>query len=107
MAAAAEAHDVIVVGTIDANDAQKRLVRVLLGAIPDRARTVVTVSLRTPYDLAGYPEASIHLAAYGIHPPTMAALVDAILGLAPINGRLPVAIPGLYRVGHGLLRARR
>jgi beta-N-acetylhexosaminidase len=97
-------HDVVVVGTIDANDAQKQLVRILVGTDPSRDRPVVTVALRTPYDLAGYAEASTHLAAYGIHPPTMAALVDALLGLAPISGRLPVAIPGLYPIGHGLMK---
>jgi beta-N-acetylhexosaminidase len=102
--AAAQSHDVVIVGTIDANDAQKRLVRLLLGGEEGMDRTVITVSLRTPYDLVGYPEASTHLAAYGIHPPTMTALVDALLGLAPVSGRLPVAIPGLYPIGHGLAR---
>jgi beta-N-acetylhexosaminidase len=102
--AAAMAHDVVVVGTIDANDGQKQLVQTLVGADLNRGRSVVTVALRTPYDLAGYAGASTHLAAYGIHPPTMAALVDALLGLAPISGRLPVAIPGLYPIGHGLMK---
>jgi beta-N-acetylhexosaminidase len=102
--AAAESHDVVVVGTIDANDAQKHLVRLLVGGGAGTERTLITVSLRTPYDLAGYPEAVTHLAAYGIHPPTMTALVDALLGLTPISGHLPVAIPGLYPVGHGLMR---
>jgi beta-N-acetylhexosaminidase len=102
--ATAESHDVVIVGTIDANDAQKRLVRLLLGGEGGMDRTVITVSLRTPYDLAGYSEAPTHLAAYGIHPPTMTALVDALLGLAPVSGRLPVAIPGLYPIGHGLTR---
>ena len=103
--AASMTHDVVVVGTIDANEGQKQLVQTLAGADISRGRPVVTVALRTPYDLAGYPGASTHLAAYGIHPPTMAALVDALLGLAPISGRLPVAIPGLYPIGHGLMKA--
>jgi beta-N-acetylhexosaminidase len=102
--AATESHDVVIVGTIDANEPQKDLVRALGVGRGSVDRTLVTVSLRTPYDLAGYPEASTHLAAYGIHPPTMTALVDALLGRAPISGRLPVAIPGLYPVGHGLTR---
>jgi beta-N-acetylhexosaminidase len=79
-------------------------VRLLVGGGAGNERTLITVSLRTPYDLAGYPEAATHLAAYGIHPPTMTALVDALFGLTPISGHLPVAIPGLYPVGHGLMR---
>jgi beta-N-acetylhexosaminidase len=102
--AAADAHDVIVVGTIDANDAQSRLVRLLIGPEGARHRRVVTVSLRTPYDLASYPQASVHLACYGIHPPTMAALADAFFGRSAITGRLPVAIPDLYPIGHSLTR---
>jgi beta-N-acetylhexosaminidase len=79
------------------------MIRELMGKAAD-PRRVITVALRTPYDLAGYQEAPTYLASYGIHPPTMSALVDALLGLAPISGRLPVAIPGLYPIGHGLMR---
>ncbi len=101
--AAAAVHDVVVVGTIDAGSAQKTLVKALVGSRTD-SRPVVTVALRTPYDLSGYPEAGTHVATYGIHPPTMAALADALFGFAPMPGRLPVAIPGLYPIGHGLIK---
>ena len=46
-------------------------------------RPTVTVALRTPFDLAAYPAAPCHVAAYGILPPTLAALADAIAGAAP------------------------
>ena len=101
--AAAAVHDVVVVGTIDAGSAQKTLVKALVASRTD-SRPVVTVALRTPYDLSGYPEAGTHVATYGIHPPTMAALADALFGYAPMPGRLPVAIPGLYPIGHGLIK---
>ncbi len=32
----------------------------------------------------------------------MDALVGALLGDVPFQGRLPVSIPGLYAAGHGL-----
>ena len=102
--AAATAHDVVIVGTIDASPAQIRLVRALVGHGTE-PRRVVTVALRTPYDLCGYPGAGTHVATYGIHPPTMAALADALFGHTPMTGRLPVAIPGLYDIGHGLINA--
>ena len=103
---AAAAHDVVIVGTIDASPAQNRMVHGLLGSATDLRLPVVTVALRTPYDLSGYPQAKTHVATYGIHPPSMTALADAVLGHASMPGRLPVAIPGLYGIGHGLIRTR-
>jgi beta-N-acetylhexosaminidase len=98
----AREHDLVVIGTIDAGHSQAALVADLLGTgVP-----VVAVALRTPYDLARYPAAPAYLCSYGILPPTMDALADALFG-APISGRLPVAIPGLYPIGHGLRRNQR
>ena len=61
--------DVVVVGTIaaSADPAQVRLVEALL----ETGRPVVTVALRTPWDLDAYPRARTHVAAYGILPPTL------------------------------------
>jgi beta-N-acetylhexosaminidase len=92
-------HDFVVVGTIDAGPSQAELVEsVLTTGVP-----AITVALRTPYDLARYPTAPVHLCTYGILPPTMDALAAALFG-ARIEGRLPVSIPGLYPIGHGLTR---
>jgi N-acetylglucosamine-6-phosphate deacetylase len=54
---------------------------------------VVTVALRTPWDLSAYPEAGTHLCTYGLHPPPLRALARTLVtGDAP--GRLPVAAGG-------------
>jgi beta-N-acetylhexosaminidase len=89
--AAAAGASVSVVGTIaaSADAAQAALVDALL----DAGRPVVTVSLRTPWDLASYPRAGTHVAAYGILPPTLAALAATLFGEQPFRGRLPVALP--------------
>ena len=99
VAAVAE-HDLVIVGTISAHldPWQLELVEELLG----RSQAVVTVALRTPYDLPGHPAASTHVCAYGVLPPTMEALADALFGHIPFQGRLPVAIADLYAAGHGL-----
>jgi beta-N-acetylhexosaminidase len=90
-AVAARARDahVVVVGTISASadPAQVRLVEALL----DAGRPVVTVALRTPWDLASYPRSRTHVVAYGILPPTLEALAGALFGAIPFRGRLPVA----------------
>jgi beta-N-acetylhexosaminidase len=82
--------------TIDATDAQTRLVKELLQG-PAR---VITVAGRTPYDLVQYPGAAVHICTYGILEPTLRALVDGLAGARQFSGRLPVAIPGLYVRGH-------
>ena len=67
----------------------------------------VTVSLRTPWDLAHYPEAGTHLCAWSVVPAATDALAAALLGSAPMPGRLPAPVPGLYPVGHQLEVATR
>lgn len=96
--AVAESADIVVVGTISAGPEQADLVNALLAT---DAR-VVTVAIRTPFDLAAYPRAITHLCTYSIHRPSMDALASVLFGAAPALGRLPVAIPGLYPRGHGL-----
>jgi beta-N-acetylhexosaminidase len=92
--------DLVVLGTIAASmdPGQAALANALLGTgVP-----IVTIALRAPYDLASYPSSATHLCSYGILPPTMDALGDALFGQLSLVGRLPVAIPGLYERGHGL-----
>lgn len=95
---AAEGHDVIVVGTVNAAPGQGELVAALLAI----GKPVITVALRTPYDLAVYPQSATHVCTYGGHLPSLEALTAAVFGDRPFRGRLPAAIPGLYPPGHGI-----
>jgi beta-N-acetylhexosaminidase len=85
--------EAIVVGTLSAapGSAQADLVDALLGT----GRPVVTVALRTPWDLAAYPGAGTHVATYSILPESMDALAASLFGEAGFPGRLPVdlAVP--------------
>jgi beta-N-acetylhexosaminidase len=88
----------VVVGTISAEmqPSQAVLVRAILATgVP-----TVTVALRTPWDLAAYAEAGTHVCAWSIVPAAVEALAAALLGTAPMPGRLPAPVPGLYPVGH-------
>ncbi len=87
--------DVIVVGTISAGHGspQAELVEVLAST----GRPLVTVALRTPWDLAAYPGARTHVATYSILPESMEALAAALFGAAggpaaAFPGRLPVRL---------------
>jgi beta-N-acetylhexosaminidase len=101
--AAAASCSLVVVGTIatGVQPAQARLVTALLQA----GTPVVSVALRTPYDLVDYPAARTHLCTYALVPAALAALADVLFGRLPIRGRLPVPLPGLYPRGHGLCSA--
>ena len=93
-------YDLLIVGTISAsmNEAQAAMVNALL----DLDMPVVTVAMRTPYDISVYPEAKTHLCTYSILPPSMKALAKALWGEIETQGKLPVTIAGHYSFGHGL-----
>jgi beta-N-acetylhexosaminidase len=90
----------VVVVTLATNvqPSQARLVEAVLAT----GTPTVTVAMRTPYDLADYPAAGTHLCTYAIVPASVEALADVLFGHAPVRGRLPVDIPGLYPRGHGM-----
>jgi beta-N-acetylhexosaminidase len=91
-----------VLGTI-ATNAQPAQARLAEAVLSTRVPTV-SVALRTPYDLADYPAARTYVCAWSIVPASLAALSDGLFGVVPMTGRLPVPIPGLDGVGHGLGR---
>jgi beta-N-acetylhexosaminidase len=102
--AAAGRYDAIVVGTISAarGSPQAGLVAGLLAT----GRPVVTVALRTPWDLGAYPGATTHVCTYSILPESMEALGAALFGAGArggtsFPGRLPVTIEGVARRGQG------
>jgi beta-N-acetylhexosaminidase len=92
-------HDLIIIDTIDANPRQAQLVDAMLATgIP-----TVVVAMRTPYDLSRFHQAPTYVCSYGILPPTMKALAQALFN-GEMMGKLPAAIPGLYPVGHSAER---
>jgi beta-N-acetylhexosaminidase len=99
---AVRGYDLVVVGTTAAllEQGQAALVEALLSLrVP-----LVTVALRTPFDLAAYPGSRTHVSTYGILQPSLDGLADGLFGAAGFRGRLPAAIPDLYPTGHGILR---
>ena len=75
----------------------------LVKAIVQTGIPCVVAALRMPYDLAAFPDAPTFVCTYSILEPSMRALAQALTGIIPFKGRLPVTIPGLYTAGHGLV----
>lgn len=96
-------YDAIVVGTISATPGSTQAV--LVDGLLATGRAVVTVAMRTPWDLAAYPAARTHVCTYSILPESLAALASAAFGASsstPFPGRLPVSIEGIAARGDGL-----
>jgi beta-N-acetylhexosaminidase len=96
--ASSSAASVVIVGTVDArwHPGQVRLVNALA------SRPLVVVALGAPYDLMSFPNVPTYLATYGDVPVSLDALAQVLFGLSKPRGRLPVELPGLYSLGHGM-----
>ncbi len=74
------------------------------GAVERRVPMVATI-FGNPYAAAAVPELPAVLLTYDFYDRPEMSAVRALAGEAPIGGRLPIALPGLFPVGHGLDRA--
>jgi len=97
----ASEYDMIIVGTTNALAEPGQAA--LVDALVETGVPTIVVGLRLPYDLEAYPAAPTYVCTYGILAPSMEALAGALWGDVPFQGRLPVSIPGLYGIGHGIL----
>jgi beta-N-acetylhexosaminidase len=64
----------------------------------------VVVAGGNPYVLRQFPSVSSYLVTYGRGDASEEAAARALLGRTPIAGRVPVSLPGFFRVGDGLTR---
>ncbi|MFP4322801.1 MAG: glycoside hydrolase family 3 protein, partial [Anaerolineales bacterium] len=95
----AATYDHVIMFTHDAylNEAHTRLVNLLDPA------NITLVALGLPFDLLRWEETSGALALYSHHPMGQVAACDALFGVRPIRGQLPLAL-GDYASGAGLQR---
>jgi beta-N-acetylhexosaminidase len=79
----------------------------LLNGILEGGKPVILAALGNPYLLRSFPAAAAYLTTYSTVPPSETAAVKALFGEIPIQGRLPVTIPGLAKYGDGIQMAAR
>jgi len=71
-------------------------------ALLEEKTPATLISLGNPYLLRSYPKVAAYLATFSTTTTSEIAAVKAIMGEAPITGRLPVTIPGIANYGDGI-----
>jgi beta-N-acetylhexosaminidase len=76
----------------------------LINGLRSAGTKVVLVSFSNPYLAQGLPYTEAHLIGWSASTLSQRATARAMLGKAPITGRLPITIPGVAPYGAGLTR---
>jgi len=76
----------------------------LLDGLSATNKPYVTVLFGNPYTATFVQKLPAMLLTYEAFDGMEAAAVRALAGEAPIAGRLPISLPGMFPIGHGLLR---
>ncbi len=70
-------------------------------------KPMAVIAFGSPYLLRQLPETPSYVCAYTTNLPAIRAATRAIFGEIPITAKLPVSIPGYYKMGDGLERPAR
>jgi beta-N-acetylhexosaminidase len=87
-------------GSVDLDPKHVALVERFAGAPGGPA--VVAVSFGSPYFLRHFPDVKGYVCLYRSTPETQQIAARALFGEMDMTGRLPVSLPGLYPLGHGI-----
>jgi beta-N-acetylhexosaminidase len=91
-------------GTNIANASAPEPLAQFMRDLAQRQRRTVLVAFGNPYLLQQVPAAPTYVVAWGGFPVSQTAAARALMGLAPITGRLPISIPPLLSFGVGIDR---
>lgn len=87
-------------GRMDLSPAELGLLEFMAG----QGKPFVTVLFGNPYVATFVPKLPAILLTYEFSDATERAAVRAIAGEIPVGGKLPIALPGMFPIGHGLVR---
>jgi beta-N-acetylhexosaminidase len=88
-------------GSIDLSESEIDLLK-FFSAID---KPFVFVLYGSPYMLSFVPELPSYILTYEYYPAAEEAALKAVLGEIEFKGRLPIELPGLYPIGHGMTMA--
>ncbi|MDZ7771832.1 MAG: glycoside hydrolase family 3 N-terminal domain-containing protein [Balneolaceae bacterium] len=102
--------DLVVVGSfiyvrsgqpVQLTDEQLSFVRKVTSSKPS-----VLIALGNPYVVHDLPESEVQVMAWSASSDQIDAVVPALFGGSAVDGRLPIRIPDMYEMGHGLTLPR-
>jgi beta-N-acetylhexosaminidase len=88
-------------GSVDLEPKHVALIEKLTAA--EGGPAVVAVSFGSPYFLGHFPDVRAYVCMYRNTPETQQIAARALYGEMDIGGKLPVSLPGLYPIGHGIV----
>jgi beta-N-acetylhexosaminidase len=88
-------------GTVGTEGGYPALIEQLAAA----KKNLIAISFGNPYLVSAYPSVPAYMLAWGSAPVSQRAAAAALLGHAPISGRLPISIPPWFKPGDGIDRA--
>jgi beta-N-acetylhexosaminidase len=91
-------------GRLDLAPGVIRLLQDLARGSARRSQPMAAVFFGNPYVAASLPDMPAMLLTYDLSDLAESSAVRALAGEAPITGRLPISLPGLFPAGHGLTR---
>ena len=91
-------------GRMDLSPPLVKLLGDLARATANTPRPLVAIFFGNPYVPAGVPNLPAVMLAYDFYDLAEMSAVRALAGDAPITGRLPVGLPGMFEAGFGLVR---
>jgi beta-N-acetylhexosaminidase len=91
-------------GSVDLEPKHAALVKYF--AAQESGPAVVAVSFGSPYFLRHFPEVEGYVCMYRNTPETQQIAARALFGEMEVGGKLPVSLPGLYPIGHGIVLKR-
>ena len=105
--AAADSVDAVIVGSYVTHSSSATSVSVpqnfvdFLAELRNRGTHPTVVAFGNPYLLQQIPDVGTYVIAWGGFPVSQRAAARALLGIAPITGKLPIGIPPLVQLGTG------
>jgi len=65
-------------------------------------RPTIVVAFGNPYVIRQFPNVQSYAVTYGVEDDLERSAVNALFGLRPITGKVPVSLPGFFTIGDGI-----